>query len=208
MSITLGVFDIFTYAVPGSLYLTLLAYISARLGWIDLVKIFHTNTTFVLIAAALGCYLVGHISYPLGRMAGRIVPGWRKNMEDARREFVARVPSAKGRPFLLADRSILQAAVEVRQESTALEIIRLRAVGLMLRNSAPAFILGSVVALSEIVASRAPWFAACCFVTFLLAAAGSLWQSAILTHWANMKTLDLSFWIPNIDKDLNGRDTP
>lgn len=203
MSITLGVFDIFTYAIPGSLYLALLVYVSARLHWIDPARVLDANTTLVLIAGAVGCYLIGHLTFSLGRPMSRGLRVWRKDIEDARKEFAARTPAAEGRPFLNSDRSILQAAVEVRQQGAAIEIIRLRAVGLMLRSSAPAFALGCLVSISEIVASTDPGFAVFCSVLLLLAAIGSLWHSARLTHWANMKTLDLAFWIPGIDENLH-----
>jgi hypothetical protein len=202
MSITLGVFDIFTYAIPGSLYLTLLVFISARFEWIDPAKILHTNTTLVLIAAALACYLTGHISYFLGHATSRSVRVWRKNIEDARKKFVLRVPAAVGRPFVDADRSLLQAAVEIRQQDAALEIIRLRAIGLMLRNSAPAFVLGSMVAIGEIIVSKVPGFAVLCSAILLLAAVSSFWQATRLTHWANLKTFELAFWVPEIDDNL------
>ena len=49
-------------------------------------------------------------------------------MTFARREFLKRVPAAQGRPFLEADRSVLQAAVELHEIGAALEIARLRAI--------------------------------------------------------------------------------
>jgi hypothetical protein len=202
MSITLGVFDIFAYAVPGSLYLTVLAYISARFGWLDPTKLLGSNTTLVLIAAALACYLIGHISYPLGRTVGHSVRVWWSDIETARAEFLLRVPEAKGRPFVEANRAVLLAAIEVRQQDASLEIARLRAVGIMMRNCAPAFALGSIVAAVEIVASNVHGFAACCSAILLLAAVGSEWNAARLSHWADMKTLEIAFWIPGIDENL------
>src|SRR6476469_5108193 len=35
VSITLGIFDLFAYAVPGSLYLGLFTYVAIRVGWVD-----------------------------------------------------------------------------------------------------------------------------------------------------------------------------
>ena len=207
MSITLGVFDVFTYTIPGSLYLALLAYISTRFRWVNIAGIWHDNTTLALIVATLGSYLIGHITYNIGRALARSVRVGQKNIADARIEFLKRVPAAKDRPFLQAHRSILQAAVEVRQLDAALEIIRLRAVGLMLRNSAAAFALGSIVALVEIVASNNSAFAASCCIVLLLAAGGSEWNSARLSHWADMKTLEVAFWIPGIDQELLDRNT-
>jgi hypothetical protein len=36
MNISLGIFDVFANAVPGSLYVLLTLYASVRLGWVDL----------------------------------------------------------------------------------------------------------------------------------------------------------------------------
>jgi hypothetical protein len=33
MSLVLGIYDVFAYAIPGSLYFAWLAYVSDRLGW-------------------------------------------------------------------------------------------------------------------------------------------------------------------------------
>lgn len=200
MSFTLGVYDLFTYAIPGATYLTLISYVITRLHWLNVTNMLHANTTVVVIGAALASYLVGHVSYDLGRAASRIPRGWRKDMTYARKVFMQRVPSARDRPFLQGDRGALQAAVEARGMESSLEIVRLRAVGLMLRNVAPAFALGAIIAAAEAITGDSPIFATIGSVLLLLAAASSLWNSARLSHWADMKTLDLAFWIPDIDK--------
>ena len=53
MNITLGVYDLFAYAVPGSLYLALLGYIAERLRWVDPSRILHANTVLVVIAGLI-----------------------------------------------------------------------------------------------------------------------------------------------------------
>ncbi|MFZ0048108.1 MAG: hypothetical protein WAL16_19865 [Streptosporangiaceae bacterium] len=169
MSITVGVFDVFTYAIPGSLYLALIAYISARLEWINLGVLLHDNTTIVLVVAAIGSYLVGQITYVIGRSVGKRVGFRRIGIDEARAEFLRRVPAAERRPYVHAHRSILQTAVEVGQQDAALEIIRLRAIGLMLRNSVPPLALGAVVGLIETFAGGKPAFAVSCCAGLLLA---------------------------------------
>ena len=65
MSFTLSIFDLFGYAVPGSLYLALLAYVSNRLGWPNLGPTKDLNTTVLIISIALVSYLLGHVTYQL-----------------------------------------------------------------------------------------------------------------------------------------------
>ena len=201
MNITLGVFDLFAYAVPGALYLGLLTYITERLAWIDPLRILQANTTVVVIAAAMLSFLIGHITSPLGHLLSRVY-GRDKSAEDAAREFVERVPTAQGRPFLQADRSLLQAAAEVHGMEAAIEISRLRALGLMLRNCAPVFVLGAVTEVADAAAGAHPIVAGCCVVIFPLVAIGCLNRSAIWRHWTNMKTLELAYWTPDIDDNL------
>lgn|GEM_PF-2227601 len=199
MSITLGVYDIFTYAIPGASYLALIAYVAGSLHWVNISRIVNGNTTLLVIGAALACYLTGHVSYALGRALNRIIRAWQKNMDDAREEFAVRVPSAKDRSFLHADRGTLQSGIELHGMDAALEMIRLRAISLMLRNVTPAFLIAAIVATIGAIRSESPTFGAVSAVVFLLAAVGSFWQAARMGHWANMKTLELSFWLPGID---------
>ena len=38
MAMILGVFDLLAYAIPGSLYLAVFAYVAHRAGWIDVPR--------------------------------------------------------------------------------------------------------------------------------------------------------------------------
>src|SRR5262245_8204350 len=96
MNITLGVYDLFAYAAPGSLYLTLILYAADRLSWIDPLRLLQSNTAVIIISGAILSYLLGHITYPLGYMLSRAY-GHDKSREDAKNDFVERVPTAKGR---------------------------------------------------------------------------------------------------------------
>src|ERR1700761_6144578 len=133
MNITLGVFDLFTYIAPGSLYLALVLYIAERLSWIDLSRLLQSNTAILIISGAVVSYLLGHITYHAGYLLTLAYRKY-KHLNDARREFEERVPAAKGRPFLQAPRSVVLAAIELHNFEASTEVSRLRAVGLMLRN--------------------------------------------------------------------------
>jgi hypothetical protein len=204
-SITLSVYDIFAYAVPGAMYLTLITYVFTRLSWIDPARVLSGNTTLVVLGAALACYVAGHASYALGRILQHGVRIWKKDMDDAREEFSRRLPAAKDRAFLRADRPTLQAAIEVNGTGAALEVIRLRAISLMLRNVVPALILGAIVSMVEAIHGDSPAFAISCFIILLLSATGSFWHASRMSHWANLKTLEVAYWVPGIDENLQCR---
>jgi hypothetical protein len=205
MSITLGVYDVFGYAAPGSLYLALLAWIGTRLGWLDPVQLLRANTALTVIGAALASYLLGHMTYVLGLLAYLRLSPWARDMAEARQEFVRRVPAAADRPFLAADRSVLESAVEMHETTAAMETARLRAVGFMLRNTAPPLALGAVAAIVAGATGSNLVAAACCAVGFPLAAAACLYRGSEVLHWANVKTLELALWIPGIDEMLEPR---
>ncbi len=201
MNITLGVWDLFLYTIPGSLYLALLTYVAERLNWIDPMRLLQANTTLVVIAAAILSYLIGHVSASLGALLG-LVYGRRKTMADAVHEFAKATPAARGRPFLLLSRSMLQAAIEIYDTSAAAEISRLRAVAFMLRNAAPVFVLGAIIEIVDAATGEHPAVAGCCIIIFPLVAIGCLYRSTVWRHWADVKTLELAYWIPGIDDNL------
>ncbi len=68
----------------------------------------------------------------------------------------------------------------------------------MLRNSAPPLALGSGAAVVELFVGHAA-LAAGCAVLLLGGFFAFIVQARRLGHWATMKTLELCYWIPDID---------
>jgi len=201
MTLALSIFDVFTYLIPGSLHLALLTYVSIRFGWIDADFAKDINTTLFIFGVALACYLLGHITFGLGlgKLTDRMMPGLNRTIGLARQFFIDRVPAASGRAFVEADPYTLLAAIEVNSRDAAIEIIRLRALGLMLRKSVPALGLASVVAVVELFVSNDRLLAALCAALLVLATIGALRHGRDFTFWANSKTLEVAFWIPGVD---------
>jgi hypothetical protein len=202
MSITLSVFDVFTYAVPGSLYLAVLSSILIRLHWIAMASLTHTNSLLIFAAVAVASYVTGHATYPVGLLVGSKIKIWPIKFSDAQEEFANRVPEARSRPFLRADKLLLQAAIESNNQESAVEVIRLRAVGLMVRNSATPFAAGSMAAMLEGATGSRPVAAYLIAAALLLAAAGLFRHGARVLHLGNLKILELAFWVPGIDTAL------
>jgi hypothetical protein len=126
MNVTLSVFDLFAYAIPGSLYLSMIAYLLNRTGWVDFSAAANLNTAVLLVGAGLASYLTGHITYELGRALNFRLPGWEQALSSIREDFLARVPPEPGRVVVQAHPSILLAAAEIRAREAAVEISRLR----------------------------------------------------------------------------------
>ncbi|SMC59805.1 hypothetical protein [Kibdelosporangium aridum] len=197
MTIAVGVFELFTYAIPGSLYVALFTYIAARAQWIDLAAVLKSPSFLLVIVVVLLSYLLGYLAYPLGLLAHKILPKRRKR--DVTAEFLRRNPSAKDRPFVQADPFLLLAAIQLQDAEVGADASRVRATGLMLRNCAPPVLFGAVAAIVELFAGRSPVFAITCAVLFLIGGIALVVQGRMLGHWARMRTLEVAFWIPDID---------
>ena len=98
--------------------------------------------------------------------------------------------------------TIQRPAIELHEINAASEIARLQAIGLMLRNSAPPLVLGAVAAVVDAATNTQPALSICCAVILPVAAAGCLYQSARMSYWSYVKTLELAFWVPGIDDSL------
>lgn len=197
MTIAVGVFELFTYAIPGSLYVALFTYVAARAQWIDLAAVLKSPSFVLVIVVVLLSYLLGYLAYPLGLLAHKILPERRER--DATGEFLRRNPSAKDRPFVQADPFLLLAAIQLQDAEVGADASRIRATGLMLRNCAPPVLFGAVAAIVELFAGRSPVFAVTCAVLFLASGIALVIQGRRLTYWARLRTFEVAFWIPEID---------
>jgi hypothetical protein len=140
--------------------------------------------------------------YAASSAVDRRLQWWRAEDDEPRATFVARFRAPLERPFVNANRHLLLAAIELRDRELAFEISRLRATGLMLRCVGLPLGLGALVALVEIGTGGRPWAAAASAVVLLVIAAGSLWQGRTLLKWAGMKTLEICYWLPDLDDQL------
>jgi hypothetical protein len=96
MNLALSIFDVFTYAIPGSIYLAVLIYISNRLDWIRVEAANDLKHNYTVLGAVLASYLLGHITYQLGRAVEHMLPIWKQGLPDPKRVFLTDVPKSKG----------------------------------------------------------------------------------------------------------------
>jgi hypothetical protein len=206
VTIAVGVFDLFTYTIAGGFYLALIGYLADRIGLVNLTAVSSVNGVLLVIGVVVLSYLLGLVAYPLGALLNRLVP--RRRQRDARAEFRRRNPAARDRDFVHADSFLLLTAIQVHNMDLGTEVNRLRAGGLMARNAGPALALAAVTALVEVFTSGHPLLAAICAVMF---AAGSLLlilEGRRLAYMASMKTLELCFWLPDIDEKTRASPPP
>jgi len=198
VTFAVGIFDLFTYTIPGSLYLGFFSYVAFRLHWVDPGAVVRLPTLLLVVILVLASYLLGYMAYPVGALLNRLLPQYRDR--QIRQEFLSRVPAARDRAYVQADRSFLLGAIQLQDKDVAVEVTRLRASGLMLRNSAPALGLGIIAAVVEIFASDRRGLAAACAVVLAAGVVALIVQGRRLSHWAGLKTLELAFWIPDVDE--------
>lgn len=204
MTVTLGIFDLFTYAIPGSLHLVLATYVAARLGWLGHAQVDRLPAAALLVGVLVASYLLGQCTYRLGALVDRATPRRLRRLTEFRRIFLARVPTAEERPFVAADLVLLLAAADLHNRDAAGEITRMRAIGLMLRNASVAMLLACLVAVVQIATGPHRVVAVACAPLLLLTALGAVAQSYTLRTWANLRTLELCYWIPDIDDRFSG----
>ncbi|ONI84180.1 hypothetical protein ALI144C_16015 [Actinosynnema sp. ALI-1.44] len=205
MTIAVGIFELFTYAIPGSLYLALFTYVATRAHWIDLMALTRSPAVLLVIGLVLLSYLLGYLAYPLGNLAHKVVP--RRREDKVKQEFLRRNPAAKGREYVDADAFLLLAAIQTHDVETAADVTRLRASGLMLRNCAPPFMIAASVAVVELFTARSPVLAVTCAVIFLVSSFALVVQGRRLGRWARMRTLEVAFWLPDIDEKFRSLDS-
>ncbi|MGW7538183.1 hypothetical protein [Amycolatopsis sp. NPDC054798] len=203
MTFAIGLFDLFAYAVPGALHLAVLAYLAGRLHWIDLAAVARGPGVLVVIGVAVASYLLGYLAYPMGARAARWLPQRRKR--NAREEFLRRNPSAHGCAFVEADSFLLLSALQLHDADGAMEATRLRTAGLMLRNASPAMAFGLAASVVELIAGSHRVFAACAAALFAVACPALVAQGRLMSHWASVKTLELSYWVPEVEETFAAR---
>lgn len=204
MTFSVGIFDLFTYLTPGSLYLTLITYLAISQGWVPPDALNRQPVTLVLILALLLGYVLGNATYGLGRIVDRGLPFWHWDRFDARRTFAEQVPAAIDSRMIAAPWGVLLSAAELHNREVAAEATRMRAIGLMLRNATVPLFIGA--ALAAVEAGRGFGGAAAILAgpVLLAVAGGAAWRSVVLRFWAELKTLEICFVIPDIEDRLRG----
>ncbi|ATY10935.1 hypothetical protein CU254_10955 [Amycolatopsis sp. AA4] len=198
MTFAVGIFDLFSFAVPGAVQLALLAYVLDRLGVLHVAALVSAPGALLVAGAVVTSYLLGHLFHPLAAQLERLRP--RPDAEEARKEFLARVPRARDRAYVQTDPALLVAAIELHDKDAGGEIIRMRAQSVMLRNIAFAFAVATVVALVQTATGPHQVVAAVAAVLSVLGTTAALGSSRKVWHMSRLKTLDVCYWIPDIDE--------
>ncbi|WP_181771446.1 hypothetical protein [Amycolatopsis pittospori] len=200
MNFAIGVFDLFAYTIPGALYVAFFGYLGAKLHILTAATVGGVPTVVMVVVIVVLSFLLGYLAYPLGEALERIVP--RRRNRNPAEEFVRRMPSAEGRAFLKESPHLLVGALQLHDKDLAVDVARLRASGLMVRNCAPPLLFGAIAAIVEIFAGKHPFIAAGMAVLLLFASLTLVSQGRKLGLWAGLKTLELCFWLPEIDEKL------
>jgi hypothetical protein len=203
MNLSLGIYDIFANAIPGSLYLIAGLYTAVRVGWIGEGVVDRLDSTTGFIGVVIAAYLLGQVLGPILRQTVERVPWGRPAPDQGRHNFVDRNPALAQRRFIDVDPFTLLAGLRQVSPEAAIEVDRARAAGLMLRAASPAFLLGAAIAIVEAVATRrlAALVAA---AALLVAAALALREGRKFARWALTHTLECAAWMPELDHGRAG----
>lgn len=199
MTFAVGIFDLLTYAIPGSLYLGLLTVIASRPDLLSLQAATDIPGWLLVIIVVVASYLLGYLTYPLGAIMNRLVPT--RRVRDPRGEFLTRAAADESATtYVQTDPFLLLAALQLHNRAAADEVTRVRAAGLMLRNSAPPLFLVFPAAIIELIAGQSQIAAVLVAALSLLTSLALITQARRLGYWASLKTLELCYWLPDLDR--------
>lgn len=198
LSVALGVYEIFAYSVPGSLYLALILYVLGRTSPLDVGQLLSANTPLTVLATVLVSFLLGHITYLPRRLLDRRLSRWMGGRRSARDEFRRRVPAARDQRWVDADPFLILRGIELEAAESATEISRLRATGIALRSAGFALLLAAIIAAIELAVGTNRPLAAAALVFFPAASVSAFRAGFTLSHWATLRTLEVAFWLPAV----------
>jgi hypothetical protein len=200
MNLTVGIYDVASYTIPGSLYVSAAAALSWRLGW------WRSNVTspslLVISVFVLTSYVVGHLVYGptkwfLGRLA--VICSWKSSEPSS--YFTSKNPGLVAEAFVEVNPYLLGEGIRIAHPHCAHEIDRLRAISTMLRNSAPPYAISGLGALLCIIfGSPRALPTALLALVLLVASVLALFASRRVERWANTMTYQYVVWLPDIRK--------
>jgi hypothetical protein len=200
VTFAVGFFDLFTYTFAGTLYVGFFSYLALRLQIVDPAALTRLPVLIAVVVVVIASYFLGYIAYDIGHRVGKLIP--RRVMEHPRHEFLRRTPQAADRPFARADVHLLLCALVLHDREVAMEISRRRAAGLMLRSAAPPLLFGAIAAVVEAFVWKHHAAAAVLAVLLLGGFLSLIIEGRKHIRWAALKTLELAFWVPDIDAKL------
>jgi hypothetical protein len=120
LTFTLGIYDLFAYSIPGFFYIGVLGYVAGRADWISVnpKDVKDVPSLLVVLAVAIAAYVIGHVTWPLGRYTDRLIYRLRP-APDAVEMFLKRDPEAANIGYLRNSRFLLQARAEVANREVA-----------------------------------------------------------------------------------------
>jgi hypothetical protein len=201
VDLKLGLFETFTYAVPGAAYIGLGLFCAERLNWLTWTDISGAGSLGGVVTAAVASFVVGTITSPIGAML-RKVPGFKVESRDVIDDFVRRNPSSAGRAFITADKHLLLAHLQLTNADVTAEVDRLRSVGLMCMNLVAPLGLAAVASLVMVFKGDNKAAAATFAVAAAVGIACARAEGLTLSRWAFTKTLELAFWSGAADERL------
>lgn len=167
MSVSIGIYDIFAYAIPGFLYLYAFNNILRLLKLPHVEELVAINSTAALGLLFLAAYLAGHLmDFISHRLWVRI---WYRGHgeERAYSQFLETKPGRNVK-FDPKQWSLLFSVIRHNDHETAEMIDKLKATSIMLRNVSFGFLLLGSIAILEIFFSMFSWQALFLSMVYLL----------------------------------------
>lgn len=197
MTFALGVFDVIAYMVPGSLYAALLIGYFERFTSLRLADAAAASGSVTAISCVVAAFALGHATYGLGRMVDRRLPGGSggSSITEARRISVERLSPWMDASVLDVDPALLLTSIQMRWQDIALDILRLRASAVMMRNCVVPLGIGCL-SLAGFAIQDESLNSAVGAALLAALAVGAVFQGRMLAQWSFQKTYEASVWLP------------
>ena len=148
MSIKLGFYDFFAFTIPGSIYLIELFYVFKSFNVFKMEYISSNLSIGQILTVAIFSYVIGHIFYPLS--TNFVSFFIRKEFSVQEYNKLVKRRSEISFNFKANDWVILLAKIRSDSIDQAVDIERLNALHIMLKNTSFAFILFSIIELIQL----------------------------------------------------------
>jgi hypothetical protein len=209
MTFALGIYELFTYAIPGAMQLSVLLYIVVRLHAVDPQQLASASGVLQLVVAAVASYLVGHLTYLVAAVTDRIPwLGFPLHSSDAWRDVSDAVTRGGGGAVPNMHPMLLMSRIQLTHPDAGTEISRFRATGLMLRNATIPTFSALLVTGVEVAIGPHRLLAALAAVLLGCAVVGFRRFGGQMRYWANTKTYEMAYWIDREDPVSRGEGRP
>lgn len=197
MSFTVGLYDLFSYMIPGILYLYVIneTFRLTKLSYIDINQLNNDHLPQIILLAAIA-FVVGHLfDYIAHRTWVPFFMKWNKS-EEALRQFKALHPEINCQ-FKSNQYHLLLGALRIRNPQTAETISHLNAISIMFRNISFGLLLLAIQQSTLLVLGQFSFQLFLLDILYLTSSIIAIQRSKLYSFWYFLAIFDTTVYYGN-----------